>query len=133
MDIKNKIIIFSIYAHHSNINQIKEMFFKDKWNCDIYDDSIYYFNKYYTHNNCNINLRVNLYNELIPTNEIADIVFVDEELPDWVHNRYNDWSEEKELGEVMYARVHSDTIKKMIKDFPDYAELIFNYYNKEGY
>lgn len=80
-----------------------------------------------------ISLRVNLYNELIPTNEIADIVFVDEELPDWVHNHYNDWSEEKELGEVMYARVHSDTIKKMIKDFPHYAELIFNYYNKEDY
>ena len=76
-------------------------------------------------------MSVSLYDELIPAEETADIVFVDEDLPAWGYNRYSDWADEKELGEVMCTEFHFNDIEKHIKHFFDYAKIIFNHYNKE--
>lgn len=124
-------IIFSIYAHYSNVDKIKDILLKNKWDCNIYDndyDPIHYFSKSYIYNDCKIILFISLYDELIPVEEIADMVFVDEDLPAWVYNRYGDWADEKE---VMCTEFHSNDIEKHIKHFPDYAKIIFNHYNKE--
>lgn len=127
-------IIFSIYAYHFNVDKIKDILIKNKWDCNIYDnddDPIHYFSKSYIYNDYKIILLVSLYDELIPAEETADIVFVDEDLPAWVYNRYSDWADEKELGEVMWTGFHFNDIEKHIKYFSDYAKIIFNYYNKE--